>query len=155
MKKFYEKPYFYFWITSVVILIIGYIPFIYIGDSVLDINVHDTYFVISNRHISILLATYYFLIGLLYWFFKFIKIPLLTILTKVHFLISIGIIPVYFIGHYFLDSFNKSKYPLFDDTSQLMIFLTVLAIVFILAQILFILNLIIGLLKHFFNRNKA
>ncbi len=70
MKKHLSKPYYYLWFTSLVILIYRYIVLAKIGDSVLDINVHDTFYVISYWHITIVLCLFYLILGFVYCMFS-------------------------------------------------------------------------------------
>ena len=155
MKQIYKRYYFYFWLSALFLIIIGYLPSFLIGDSALDINIHDTYYVIATSHVSILLSTFYILCGLIYRLFKFINLSLIPVLTKIHSISTISIIPIYFIGYFLIGNTNKSEFPLFDDTSKLNLFITAIVIIYIIAQLLFILNIILSVLKHFSRKNKA
>lgn len=57
------KIHYYFWLVSLIILFIG----LYDMDGTLDINVHDTYFVISHLNVAIVLCFVYFIYGFGYW----------------------------------------------------------------------------------------
>lgn len=61
------KVYHYFWITALLILTLG-VYFHNLPDNTLDINIHDTYFVIEHLHVAILLTLFYFFNGIGYWF---------------------------------------------------------------------------------------
>lgn len=152
MKNIKYKPYFYFWLTAILMLVKSYISNLKYGDAVLDINVHDTYYVISQLNIAIILSLFYFILGLIYWVIIFKKIPLINSLTKFHTIITVCIIPLYYIGSKIVNMSNQSNFPLFDDSYRINNYITVLAILFIIAQILFILNIFQGLIKYFSNK---
>ena len=123
-------------------------------DAVIDINVHDTYFVIHNSHILQLIAFIYIFLGFIYWFFKRIKIKLTKNLTQLHTSISILIIPLYFICSYLLELlYPPSNFSLFDDTQNFQLLITVITLIGLLAQLLFIFNIVISLIKYFTHKN--
>ena len=62
-----HKAHMYFWITTIFIIVLGFVVYLIIGDTTLDINVHDTYLVVSNAHFTILFALLYFILGTAYW----------------------------------------------------------------------------------------
>ena len=91
------KAHHLFLTVSILILLIGMYGFNY-PNSGLDINIHDTYFVVSNYHCTIILFTVYFLSGLLYYFFE--KLPkkrLIKPLTIIHSIILIGSFIIYWL----------------------------------------------------------
>ena len=84
------KVYHYFWITSAIILIIGFWRQ-NSSDTSLDLNFHDTYYVITNSDISILLSVCYSLLGIGYWLVqKVLKRKLINYLTLIHCIILFG-----------------------------------------------------------------
>ena len=146
------KVYFYYWFASLFfILLVLY--FFNSDDAVIDINIHDTYYVIKNYALSESLAIYFALIGFIYWLFSIDKIQIIVFLKETHTLLTLGLIPIYFIGYFLLDTVIESKFPLFDETSKLNLFITILVIVFIVSQLLFILNIILSIAKHFTRKN--
>ncbi len=153
MKFLRQKVYVYFW--SIALLLIAFSVYSYtIEDAVLDINVHDTYFIIHYSHIFQLLAIIYAVLGLAYYIIKLIKVNLIKSLTNIHSLLSLGIIPIYFIGYLILSARKHSQFPLFDDTSNLNVFITIIVLIGLISQLFFILNLVISLLKHFFYKKQ-
>ena len=144
------KVYHLFLLISILILLIGFYrntnP-----NSILDINVHDTYFVISNYDCTLVLFTTYFLMGILYWLFE--KLPqkkLIKPLTMIHSIILIGS----FILYWLIIIYNKvflsnPTFPMFDNGSELINITLVLELLLIafLAIPVFIINLLIGLIR--------
>ncbi|MAB47901.1 MAG: hypothetical protein CMC05_04645 [Flavobacteriaceae bacterium] len=153
MKLLKQNVYYYFWITAMVLIALS-IYWLNFEDAVIDINVHDTYFVIHNSHILQLIAFIYIFLGFIYWFFKRIKIKLTKNLTQLHTSISILIIPLYFICSYLLELlYPPSNFPLFDDTQNFQLLITVITLIGLLAQLLFIFNIVISLIKYFTHKN--
>ena len=138
----------YFWITAIIVIIIGMPTFF--DDSALDINVHDTYFVIARFHLATILTVIFLIIGLLYWGFYKLNIKLISILTNLHVLFSIGSYFTYHFGSlfFFNDSSLGNEFPLFDVLTKLDTFTNSLIIVFLIAQLLLISNIIFSLFKN-------
>lgn len=70
MKYIQAKPYILFLALLAVLLSFGF----YRGDEALDINIHDTYFVISWKHLMILISLIFGILALIYFLlvkFKF------------------------------------------------------------------------------------
>ncbi len=142
------KVYHYFWLTSAIIFIIGFwrqnSP-----DNVLDINVHDTYYVIANSHVSILLALCYLLLGSGYWLVqKVLKRKLINYLTLIHCVILFGGFIVYWLVYFYSNIIGKSRFPLFDDYELInqCLVVIVLLIIFI-GQPVYFVNLLIGIFR--------
>lgn len=153
MKLLKQNVYHYFWITAIVLFAIGkYL--LRFEDATLDINVHDTYFVIHHAHILQLIAFLYILLGFIYWFFKRINIKLIKALTQLHTSISILIFPLYIICRYLLELlYPPSNFPLFDDTQNFQLLITVITLIGLLAQLLFIFNIVISIIRYFTHKN--
>jgi len=147
------KVYHLLWIVALLILIIGLID----PDNTLDINIHDTYFVILNLHVAIALFLFYFLNGLGYWSIqKILKKRLIKPLTIIHTTILIGSFVFYWLIIIYSKMFlSNSTFPLFDDGRDLINITLVLELLLILflATPIFIINLLIGLLRRT-NNNK-
>src|SRR6218665_2293026 len=147
------KVYHLFWITSLIILLIGIVqnsnP-----NAVLDINIHDTYFVIRNIDNAVLLFTWYFLIGLAYWLVqKKLKKELTKYLTSIHITILIGSFIFYCIAAILSDLQRKDiTYKYFDDGDIIRIIITSewLILVFISTPLC-----ILNLLTACFRKNKT
>lgn len=137
------KNHTYFFITSTFILLIGMVSSFISEDNTLDINVHDTYYVISTWHITYILLIIYSFLGMLYYLINRLRLKTNRTLSGIHTLITCGSIFIYWI-----------LYPLLSylDTSILSIgyvniMLTILFLLVIVIQLLFIINIFIGLIK--------
>ena len=139
---------FYFWFVSFFFLLLS---FFYNNDEIIDINIHDTYFIIQNSHLYALLTVTYCFLGFIYYIFNLLKIRLFSNLTNIHSILTLGIVPVYFLGHFILKSQKQPKFPLFDDSNKLEWFIMILASMFLFSQIVMVVNIILSLLKKFFN----
>ena len=151
MNTYLSKPHPLFWATAVIFMFLS--AYYQRFDDALDINVHDTYYVIHNSHVAFLLAIFYALFGLFYWILSKSTLELNRILTRIHTFSTLLIIPLYFIGYYIIEIFYKSEFPLFDDTSILQIFITILVLVGLVSQIFFVLNIVISSYKYFIHQN--
>ena len=80
MKNIINKPHLFFWGLIPLFLVLGLIK----PDEVIDVNIHDTYFVLLNFHLVIFLSLLLFLIGFGYWFVLKLDKCLLRVLTILH-----------------------------------------------------------------------
>lgn len=145
------KVYHIFWIFGLLSLIVSSFEYFLFEDSILDINVHDTYYVIAHFDISILRTILFLILGGVYYFFKYINFKLIPSLTKIH----IGITCISLIAYYLGDPIinllqsNNSDFPLFDDKSNYNIYISLLILIVVVAQLLFILNILFSTIRHF------
>lgn len=122
-----------------------------VGNSALDINVHDTYFVVAHFHLVMgVSAAYGFVAGVYHWFPKMFSGRLMNKkLGYIHFwLTAIGaygvFFPMHFVGMAGLPRryYTNSNFPYFDDLQDINVVMTLFAILAISAQVIFIYNLI-------------
>lgn len=142
----FSKPHIYFWVTALIILVFTIV--FYKPDEALDINVHDTYFVIAYSHFGKLFSFLFAFIGFVYFLSK--KIKLYKFITNAHILISIGCFVAFIVGQlYFNFRILKanSNFPLFDDLSSETTFFSILILLFVFAQLIFLINLFLSLTK--------
>ncbi len=138
-KMKFNKPYFYFWTTAILILIIGLI--IFDSESAFDINLHDTYYVINHFVLTELIAFILIFAGLLYWIYEKANRKLNIVLTKIHLITTIGGILAY-------PLLIEISSRFFTDTSLILNILSaIIILIVVFAQFSFFINLIIGLLK--------
>lgn len=145
------KTYHILWTFALLSFIMSIFEYFVSDNSSIDINVHDTYFVFAHFHISILNAIVFLVFGAIYYFFERINFELITSLTKTH----VGITCFSFVAYYFggtiisLLQSNNSDFPLFDDVSNYNIYISLLILIVVIAQLLFILNVVFSGIRHF------
>ncbi|AXP82843.1 hypothetical protein CJ739_3783 [Mariniflexile rhizosphaerae] len=136
-----------FWFVALIIFIIGL--YFRTNDDGIVINIHDTYYVISNLHISIIFAIIYSIIGFAYWILDKTTLKLYLRLTQIHLIISMGCFLVFIIGIWYFNKIKtESEFPLFYDSLDENTFIILVFTIFFLSQILLILNLIASTLKQ-------
>ncbi len=140
MKK--VKLHFLFLVLPIVFLIVGFLS----TDETLDINVHDTYYVVAHSFVYWIYSICLFLLFGIYWLFELLKVNLNNLLSKVHIIGTIiSMLGLCFPYHFI---FAIPKFPLFDDYEKINLCLTICAILFVLLQIVFLLNILITLIKR-------
>ena len=137
-----------FSIGLVTTFIAGGLTGIILADSALDINVHDTYFVVAHFHIVMgMSAIFGMFAGVYHWFPKMYGKMMNTRLGFAHFWVTFicafGVFfPMHFIGlagaprRYY----SYSEFPMFDGVVDLNIMVTIFAIIGALAQVIFTYN---------------
>ena len=142
------NPAMLFSIGFVSTFITGGLTGIILGDSTLDINVHDTYFVIAHFHLVMgISALYGFFAGVYHWYPKMFGRMLNKNLGYVHFWVTAvcayGVFfPMHFIGMAGLPRryYTNSAFPLFDELADVNVLITMFAIVGAVFQIAFFWN---------------
>lgn len=143
------NPAMLFSIGFVSTFITGGLTGIILGDSALDINVHDTYFVIAHFHLVMgISAVYGLLAGIYHWFPVMYEGKLMNRkLGYWHFWItavcSYGIFfPMHFVGLAGLPRryYSNTEFPYFDDLADMNVMITIFAIIATLAQLIFLWN---------------
>ncbi len=130
--------------------ITGGLTGIILGDSTLDINVHDTYFVVAHFHLVMGVSALYGLFaGVYHWFPKMFGRMMNKNLGYVHFWItaigSYGVFfPMHFIGMAGLPRryYTNTAFPYFDDLANVNVLITVFAIITAAVQLVFLYNFI-------------
>lgn len=141
------KVYHLFWVVSILILMIG-IAQNNKPQASLDINIHDTYFVVGNIESTVFLFICYFLMGLGYWLVqKVFKKRLIKSLTLIHSLILIGS----FVFYWFIFFFNPryqvySNFPLYDNYWSInMVLVMEFLLIICIATPIYSINLLIAI----------
>ncbi|MFT5236676.1 MAG: cytochrome c oxidase subunit 1 [Flavobacteriaceae bacterium] len=131
--------------------ITGGLTGIILGDSALDINVHDTYFVVAHFHLVMGVSALYGLFaGVYHWFPKMFEGRMLNKnLGYVHFWITVvgayGVFfPMHFIGMAGLPRryYTNTNFPYFDDLTDVNVVITIFAIFTAAGQLVFLYNFI-------------
>ncbi len=145
------NPAMLFSIGLVSTFITGGLTGIILGDSALDINVHDTYFVVAHFHLVMGISALYGLFaGVYHWFPKMFQGRMMNKnLGYVHFWITaIGaygvFFPMHFIGMAGLPRryYTNSNFPYFDDLTDVNVVITIFALITGAAQLVFLYNFI-------------
>ena len=126
----------------------GGVTGIILADSTLDINVHDTYFVVAHFHIVMgLSAIFGMFAGVYHWFPKMFLRMMNKKLGYLHFWITFisayGVFfPMHFLGLAGVPRryYTNSAFPMFDNLVDINEIVTVFAILAALAQFVFIFN---------------
>ncbi len=142
------NPAMLFSIGLVSTFITGGLTGIILGDSTLDINVHDTYFVVAHFHLVMgISALYGMFAGIYHWFPKMFGRMLNKNLGYVHFWVTAvcayGVFfPMHFIGMAGLPRryYTNTNFPLFDDLQNVNVIITTFALIGGAFQLVFLYN---------------
>lgn len=126
-----------------------------LGDSALDINVHDTYFVVGHFHIVMgLSAIFGMFAGVYHWFPKLFGRMMNNKLGNLHFWVTIvsayGVFfPMHFLGLAGVPRryYTNSNFPLFDNLIDINELVSTFAIIAAVGQLLFLFNFIYSALR--------
>ena len=133
----------------------GGVTGIILADSTLDINVHDTYFVVAHFHIVMgLSAIFGMFAGIYHWFPKLFLRMMNKKLGYFHFwttfVCAYGVFfPMHFLGLAGVPRryYTNSNFPLFDNLVDINEIVTVFAILGALAQVIFLFNFFYSIFK--------
>ncbi|PWA05674.1 cytochrome c oxidase subunit I [Flavobacterium psychrotolerans] len=142
------NPAMLFSIGLVSTFITGGLTGIILGDSTLDINVHDTYFVVAHFHLVMgISALYGMFAGIYHWFPKMFGRMLNKNLGYIHFWVTAicayGVFfPMHFIGLAGLPRryYTNTNFPLFDDLQNVNVLITTFALIGGVFQLVFLYN---------------
>jgi cytochrome c oxidase subunit 1 len=142
------NPAMLFSIGLVSTFITGGLTGIILGDSTLDINVHDTYFVVAHFHLVMgISALYGMFAGIYHWFPRMFGRMLNKNMGYVHFWVTAicayGVFfPMHFIGLAGLPRryYTNTNFPLFDDLQNVNVLITTFALIGGVFQLVFLYN---------------
>ncbi|HEY0047346.1 MAG TPA: cbb3-type cytochrome c oxidase subunit I [Flavobacterium sp.] len=128
--------------------ITGGLTGIILGDSTLDINVHDTYFVVAHFHLVMgISALYGMFAGIYHWYPKMFGRMLNKKMGYIHFWVTsvcaYGVFfPMHFIGMAGLPRryYTNTNFPLFDDLQDVNVLITMFALIGGVFQLVFLYN---------------
>src|SRR5690606_36427705 len=144
-----------FAIGFVSVFISGGITGIFLGNSAIDIQLHDTYFVVAHFHLVMGSASFFgMLAGVYHWFPKMFGRMMDRTLGYVHFWLTfIGVYLVFFPMHYIgIAGFPRRYYSFtnfdaFSSFTDLNTFISIAAIVTFVAQFIFLFNFFYSMYK--------
>jgi len=144
-----------FAIGTVSAFITGGLTGIILGDSALDINVHDTYFVVGHFHIVMgLSAIYGMFAGVYHWFPKMYGRMMNKHLGYIHFwgtfICAYGVFfPMHFLGLAGLPRryYSNEAFPMFNELNDINNIITFFALAGAVVQIIFLFNFFYSIFK--------
>ena len=144
-----------FGIGFVSMFISGGLTGIFLGNSAIDIQMHDTYFVVAHFHIVMGIAAFFGMFaGIYHWFPKMFGRFMNETLGKIHFWGTLAgayaiFWPMHYLGmagvprrYYSFETFDAFSH--FDEMNK---FITVAAIIVFALQILFVVNFFVSIWK--------
>lgn len=141
-----RRPYIIFWSFSIVLLLISYIHQIILEDTVIDINIHDTYFVIAHYQVYVFFILWFLVCGLIYWVLKRLKFNWIDQLVIVHtstcILLVFQVLPSFEMVDVPRRYYENTAYP-----NQSTIWPIVAWLIIIMGQFLFLLNILISIFR--------
>ncbi len=148
MKIITRKTYLIFWSIALVL----FLPYIFDIDldSTLDINIHDTYFVIQHFYIGLFYLIFFGISGLIYWLLEILKRKRIDWLTITHSLITVISIIIfssskYIFGERMAEFKGQPIYFDYMQISEVINFGTLILLIF--GQLFFAINILIGILS--------
>ena len=126
-----------------------------LGDSALDINIHDTYFVVAHFHLVMgVSAIFGMYAGIYHWFPKMYGRLMNKTMGYWHFWVTIicayGVFfPMHFIGLAGLPRryYSNTAFPMFDDVADTNVVITYFALIGGIGQIIFLANFFISIYR--------
>ena len=143
MNLLTKRPHIVYFVFAIIAFILGFN-----ANGGIDINIHDTYFVISNYHFATLISIIFGIIGLIYWIVKKMNGNLSKRLNLIHVTLTFGGIFLILI----LNEFFRKSIMEYDFNENLTMVIYLISAIVIFGQIVFPINIICGILKK---RNKA
>jgi cytochrome c oxidase subunit 1 len=142
-------------IGFVSMFISGGLTGIFLGNSTIDIQMHDTYFVVAHFHIVMGVAAFFGMFaGIYHWFPKMFGRFMNETLGKIHFWATlIGAYAIFWPMHYLGMAgvprryYNFDIFQSFGHFSEMNKFITIAAILVFAAQILFVINFFYSIWK--------
>ncbi|OHX63959.1 hypothetical protein [Flammeovirga pacifica] len=139
MNKLIKKPHLIFLLSIPIIMFIGILR----EESVLDINIHDTYFVIGYLPLSTLISMLFGIIGIGYWIMQKVNSQLSKWLYCTHVGLTFGGPLMVWV----VTKFYRTEIMDYEFNINLTLIITLIVLVMILGQLIFPINIIYGLVK--------
>jgi heme/copper-type cytochrome/quinol oxidase subunit 1 len=139
IDSIFQKPYKAIWLSIPIIFTLGLVGM----KNTIDIQFHDTYLVITPFHLGILFSIILGIVGCLYWLFR--NKELVKWMSSIHIFLTIVTLFFIIILSIFWSNLLHSDFQFFKQINN-SIFL--LFAIFMISQLMFIINIIIGILRH-------
>ena len=139
MNQLIKNPHLIFLLAIPIIMLIGLLS----GDAELDINVHDTYYVIAYLHLAILISILFGIIGIGYWFMLKANRQLSKWLNLTHIGLTFGGPIVVWI----LTLFYRTEILEYEFNNNLTVIIILIILLIVLGQLIFPINIIYGFIK--------
>lgn len=144
-----------FAIGFVSLFISGGLTGIFLGNSAIDIQLHDTYYVVAHFHIVMGVAAFFGMFaGIYHWFPKMFGRYMNSTLGYLHFAVTlIGSYMIFWPMHYLGMTGVPRRYyafeifPMFNQYAELNKFITIFAIITFVAQLVFVFNFFYSIFK--------
>jgi cytochrome c oxidase subunit 1 len=144
-----------FSIGLVSFFISGGLTGIYLGNSAIDIQLHDTYFIVAHFHLVMGAASFFgMLAGVYHWFPKMFGRMMDAKLGYIHFWLTfIGVYLIFFPLHYIgIAGFPRRYYSwtnfdMFNSFTDLNTFVTIAALAVMASQFIFLFNFFYSMFK--------
>jgi len=128
---------------------------VFFGNSAIDIQLHDTYFVIAHFHIQVLFSLIFGFYAIVYFVTpKLIKRKLNDTLGQIHFWLSTSgvfflMYPIYHLGMVGIPRryYNVEQLDSYKQFGNINIVITIIVILLLLSQVILLVNLVYSLLK--------
>nr|WP_321237195.1 cbb3-type cytochrome c oxidase subunit I [uncultured Psychroserpens sp.] len=138
MNLLTKRPHIVFLVFALITFILGFN-----ANGGIDINIHDTYFVMNNYHFATLISILFGIIGLIYWIVKKMNGNLSKRLNLIHVALTFGGIFLILI----LNEFFRKSIMEYHFNENLTIIIYLISAIVIFGQIIFPINIIRGIIK--------
>ncbi len=152
LLRSWRKPYGILLIAALLVSIVSFVP-----DGAIDIHLHDTYFIIATAHVYRAVALLLLFFAFLYRILRYLLY--LDLLSWLHILVTLlgcalVLLPMHYEGFAGQPRryYDYSAWASFKQFEQLNRVISVVAISWILAQAVFLLHILLGLLRLFRRR---
>ena len=140
MKILINKPHLIFLLAIPIIILAGILS----GESTMDFNVHDTYYVISYFHLTVLISILFGIIGIGYWIMQKADRKLSKWMNWIHIGLTLGGVIVVLI----LAQLYRKGIMEYEFNNNLTFIILLILLLIGIGQIIFLVNTIYGLTKE-------
>ena len=141
-----EKPHLPLWVISALLLVLFFIHIIISPENNIDINIHDTYYVIASAHLLLLLSLWFGCCASGYMILKRFNITPNFWLVCLHLVISVTVLMGMFFPDWFVTeqgSYEVPSSPVNLSSSTLWNIKFLAILLFLIAQGLYFINVFV------------